>query len=75
MKTDPKTVPAPIVEMPPLGAQHEVAGCPTGLATPIVIVPESEAPEPTLEFEKLEGRQEGGRDAEDEDGEDIKTVP
>ncbi len=74
MAQQPKYV-DPVEDLLSGGVRGEVAGCPTGLsglhppALPAdpVAAPPPPPPAPALNLEKLEGRQETGRDAEDED--------
>jgi hypothetical protein len=85
MKDDPNPTQPPKAPANPAedvlsgGVRGEVLGCPTGLADTPPGPPAGPAPAPAdttevrgpLQVEKLEGRDEAGRDAQDEAEEDV----
>ena len=74
-KPDTQTPIEPVPAGPLANPRHEVPACPTGLAEgldpPVVDTTDVHGP---LGVEKLEGRQESGRDAQDEAEEDEPEV-
>ncbi len=65
----------PLADAPTVGRRNEVTGCPTGLADePSQVVDAAHVHGP-LGVEKLEGRQESGRDNQDEAEEDEPDRP
>ncbi len=66
MKKPNTPIPDPLAVNP----RHEVSGCPTGLANGIDPPIDTVDVRGPLGVEKLEGRQEGGRDEQDEAEED-----
>jgi hypothetical protein len=55
----------------PSGHENQVPACPTGLNQPLDSATDAAAAHGPLGVEKLEGRQEAGRDAQDEAEENL----
>ena len=71
---DIKLAPAPLDPLVD-DRRHEVAACPTGLSEPAAQPLAPEAGGAKLGVEKLEGRLESGRDAQDEAEQDEPQGP